>query len=63
MKIIENLKKSMKIVDSSQLESSKVFYRGHRSPLTVLGIHAPKFMKIMEICENDRESKEINENR
>ena len=42
----------MKIDDSSQVESSKVFYRGHRSPLTVLVTHAPKSMKIMKIYEN-----------
>ena len=52
MKINENLRKSMKIDDSSQLESSKAFYRGHRSPLTVLVIHAPESMKIMKIYEN-----------
>ena len=51
MKINENLRKSMKIDDSSQLESSKAFYRGHRSPLTVLGTHAPISMKIMKISE------------
>ena len=59
MKIHENLKKSMKINDSSQLESSD---RGHRSPLTVLGTHALKSMKIMKIYKNLRESKETNEN-
>ena len=53
----------MKIDDSSQLESSKAFYRGHRSPLTVLGIYAPKFMKILKICENHSKSQEISENR
>ena len=42
----------MKIDDSSQLESSKAFYRGHRSPLTVLGTHALKSMEIMKIYEN-----------
>ena len=52
MKIHENLKKSMKIDDSSQLESSKAFYRGHRSPLTVLGTHALKSMRIMKIYGN-----------
>ena len=52
MKINENLRKSMKIDDSSQLKSSIAFYRGHRSPLTVLVTHAPKSMKIMQIYEN-----------
>ena len=52
MKINENLRKSMKIDDSSQLESSKAFYRGHSSPLTVLGIHTPESLKIMKIYEN-----------
>ena len=48
----------MKIDDSSQLESSKAFYRGHRSPLTVLGIHAPKSMKIND---NLRKSMKIDD--
>ena len=52
MKINENLRKSMKFDDSSQLESSKAFYRGHRSALTVVVIHAPESMKIMKIYEN-----------
>ena len=42
----------MKIDDSSQLESSKAFYSGHRSLHTVLGTHTSKSMKIVKICEN-----------
>ena len=47
-----------KIDDSSQLESSKAFYRGHGSfHTTILCIHTLKCMKIIQICENRRKSK------
>ena len=41
----------MKVPEGQEasLESSKVFYRGSRLALTVLGTHAPKSMKIMKI--------------
>ena len=64
MKINENLRKSMKIDDSSQLESSKAFLKAHRSPLTVLVTHAPKSMKIMKsmkINENLKKSMKIDD--
>ena len=53
MKICENhanLRKTMKVLGGQEasLGSSKGFYKGSRSLLTVLSVRAPKYMKIHE---------------